>query len=84
MLYIVVEILLDEGVPTPADFAAREQVVHELDRLKIGKLEGLGDGPGHLEFSYTVHHPLAAEEKIKDAVARHFPDREFTMRMSDD
>ena len=84
MAYIFVDIPVASDWPTVEDLDARNAITDELDASNIGQFDGAGGGLGSMDFSYTVSDAKAAEDTIKNVIARLLPDREYSMRVSDD
>ena len=63
---------------------ARNAIMDELDELKLGEFSGAGGGLGSMDFSYTVADAATAERTVREVIAKHLPERDYTVRVSED
>jgi hypothetical protein len=82
-VYLSVEIPISgDGFPNPKELKARNAIIDELDKKRIGKFIGAGGGMGAMDFSYVVEDEARARADITAAVKRRLPDAEFTIEVS--
>jgi hypothetical protein len=82
--HVFVEIPVEGDWPSPEDMDARNAVIDELDQLAIGEFTGSGGGLGAMDFSYRVADEQRARQAIEAAMAKHLPNREYTLDVSDE
>ena len=68
MPYLSVEIPVTGDWPTAEDMEARNAIIEQLDRFKIGQFSGAE----------------AAEAAVQKTIEQHLPGREYTIRVTDD
>ena len=84
MAYLSVDIPVAGDWPNPEEMNARNAITDELDAMGFGEFSGAGGGMGSMDFSYTVANAEVAEQTVKEVISKHLPNREFSVRMSDD
>ncbi len=79
-VYLSVEIPISgDGFPNPKELKARNAIIDELDKKRIGKFIGSGGGMGAMDFSYVVEDEERARAEINAAVKKRMPQTEFTI-----
>lgn len=69
----------NNGFPTAGELDARNKIIDELDRKKLGHFVGAGGGLGAMDFSYVVEDEARARQLIADAVKRFLPQAAFSI-----
>ena len=84
MPLISVDIPVAGDWPSSGDMNSRNAITDELNALGIGEFSGAGGGMGAMDFEYEVDNVDAAEATVKAVIAKHLPDREYSLRISHD
>lgn len=84
MPYISVDIPVAGDWPSTEDMDARNAIIDELDALNIGQFSGAGGGMGSVDFDYRVTNADAAVVAIKKTIAKHLPNREYSIHVADE
>jgi hypothetical protein len=82
-VYLSVEIpVAGDGFPNEAELNARNKIIDELDRRKLGDFVGAGGGMGAMDFSYIVSDEPQARQMINEVVRKILPGKEFAIEAS--
>lgn len=81
--YLAVRIDLDDSLPIASELENRNNVEEALDAYRLGKCLGAGVGMGQMDFGYEVDDVPAAKAAIQSIMRLYFPNRAYTIDVSD-